>query len=107
MAWLAFAIVVLGAICSAINYRGFRRVLMFTLLGIAVLAAAGEIVANFYNQLEEFGPLGRPFEVMTYSAGEWYNEIRRGSWRYRLAPRATPLDGICGNNSERTGGSRL
>ena len=50
MAWLAFALVVLGIIYFAINYRGFRRGLLFTLLGITVL---GGVVAYFYNQQEE------------------------------------------------------
>lgn len=53
MAWLAFALVVLGIIYFAINYRGFRRGLLFTLLGITVLGAVGGVVAYFYNQQEE------------------------------------------------------
>ena len=53
MEWIAFSIVVIGTIYFSIHYRRFRRGLMFTLLGVAVLAAVGGIVAYFYNQHEE------------------------------------------------------
>jgi hypothetical protein len=53
MEWLAFAILAVGVTYFAIHYRGFRRGLLFTLLGIVVLAAIGGVVAYFYSKHED------------------------------------------------------
>jgi len=53
MEWLAVSIVVVGATYFAIHYRGFRRGLLFMLLGIAVLAAIGGVVGYFYDQRQD------------------------------------------------------
>ena len=53
MEWLAFVIVVLGTIYFAIHNRGFRRGLLFTILGIALLAAVGGVVGYFNDQQNE------------------------------------------------------
>jgi hypothetical protein len=53
MGWLAFAILVLGTIYFAVHYRGFRRGLLFVLLGLVALAAVGGVVAWFHSQQEE------------------------------------------------------
>jgi len=52
MGELALAIVLLGTVYFAIHYRGFRRGLIFTLLGVFVLAAVSGVVVWFYSQQE-------------------------------------------------------
>jgi len=53
MGWLALAIVVIGTIYFAIHYRGFRRGLLFSAVGLLLLAAVGATIAWFHSQQEE------------------------------------------------------
>ena len=50
MEWMAFSALVLGTFYFVIHYRGFRRTLTFTILGVVVLAVVGGIVSYLFDQ---------------------------------------------------------
>jgi hypothetical protein len=52
MDWLALAVVVVGTVYFTIHYPGFRRGLLFALLGIVALLVLGGVVGWFHSQQE-------------------------------------------------------